>query len=42
MDPVYAGTIAGLTLLMTGVLCGFGIYIYKECRTPVEQEYSRV
>lgn len=41
MDPVYAGVIAGLTLLFTGVVCGIGIYIYKECNVK-DTEYSAV
>ncbi len=32
MDPVYAGAIAGMTFLFTSVVCGFGFYIYKECK----------
>lgn len=32
MDPVYAGAIAGLTLLIGGFVCGFAIYLYKECQ----------
>jgi hypothetical protein len=43
MDPVYAGAIAGMALLFGGVICGFGIYIYKECQTPSqEQRYEAV
>lgn len=41
MDPVYAGSIAGLTLLFALVICGTGIYLYKECK-PQETEYSPV
>jgi hypothetical protein len=41
MDPVYAGTIAGMTILFTLVVCGTGIYIYKECQLR-EGEYTRV
>jgi hypothetical protein len=41
MDPVYAGVIAGLVILFTLVICGFGIYIYKECRLQ-DTEYTRV
>ena len=41
MDPVYAGVIAVMTLLFGGVVCGFGIYIYKECKVQ-EPEYTRV
>lgn len=42
MDPVYAGTIAGLTILIGGFICGLGFYIYLECRAPTreQQEYS--
>jgi hypothetical protein len=42
MDPVYAGAIAGMTLFFTGVVCGFGIYMYKECRTSTQHDYSAV
>ena len=43
MDPVYAGAIAGMTLLFGGVLCGFGIYVYKECQVRErEPQYTRV
>ena len=35
MDPVYAGVIAGLTLLFTGVVCGI------ECNVK-DTEYSAV
>ncbi len=33
MDPVYAGSIAGMALLFGGFVCGLGIFIYKECQT---------
>ena len=42
MDPVYAGVIAGLTILFTLVICGFGIYVYKECQVRDTAEYTRV
>jgi len=42
MDPVYAGAIAGMTLFLVGIVCGFGIYVFRECRTPPAQEYTRV
>jgi hypothetical protein len=44
MDPVYAGTIAGMAILFGGVLCGFTLYVYKECQTrrPLETDYTRV
>ncbi len=32
MDPVYAGSIAGMALLFGGFVFGLGIYIYKECQ----------
>jgi hypothetical protein len=32
MDPVYAGTIAGMVLLFGGFVCGLSIYVYKECQ----------
>lgn len=42
MDPVYAGVIAGMTLLIGGFVCGLGIYIYKECTVREEPHYSPV
>lgn len=39
MDPVYAGSIAGLVLLFTGVLCCAIVYGYMEYRTS-EAEYE--
>lgn len=43
MDPVYAGTIAGMAIFFTGVVCGFSIYVYKECTLRAPQtEYTRV
>jgi hypothetical protein len=42
MDPVYAGVIAGMTLFFTGVVCGFGIYVYKECTATRNNDYSAV
>ena len=43
MDPVYAGTIAGMVLLFGGVVMGCGIFIYKECTLrPSETHYSPV
>lgn len=33
MDPVYAGTIAGLVLLFGCFLGSLGVYAWCECRT---------
>jgi hypothetical protein len=42
MDPVYAGTIAGMALLFGGFVCGLGIFIYKECQLRETAQYTRV
>ena len=41
MDPVFAGVIAGLTILFTVVICGFAVYFYKEYKAS-RHEYTRV
>jgi hypothetical protein len=44
MDPVYAGTIAGMAILFGGILIGFTFYVYKECQshTQIQTDYTRV
>jgi hypothetical protein len=42
MDPVYAGAIAGMTLIFGGFVCGLGIFIYKECQVKDDAHYEEV
>ncbi len=43
MDPVYAGTIAGLTILFFCVIACLSVYGYLEWRTSQQEtEYQRV
>lgn len=42
MDPVYAGTIAGMVLLFGGFVCGLSIYVYKQCQVRDTTQYTRV